>query len=528
MMGIGPIVMGTTAAASGSSAGLTVTPEPMWIAGNYWSFNFSNFENELGRLSLKSTDLGITWVEDTDQTSGTVNIGTDKYANGILAGAQGSFVNHKSLAGGFNWIATSVSSITGGFISGGTNQLHVDTNLDRFILVKNFGQDIYTSTDLVNYTVANGAVENDLTLNSRLQTVYNLVYAGAQYVAYGIKTYADPLIPGDVDVYGSAVSTDLITWTAQATTAPLFFDIQDFNGAWIGVALNGSTAQTRTIEVWRSTDFITWTKQTLPNANAGSSFEGATIQSGIYHLISNSQIFESVNGTTWTEYVKEFNVDGKLYGREPILSGGSMPVNITLRSGTVDEYGGKILRWSSSLESNPALRYPSTGGATVGFTGTSLKFGAGIADKSFSVIDVETERGFYLHKTNVRYFEFTILSHSGTLNAQIGMDVPAEKYFSGLSTTRVQLSSAGVVETSSGNVPVTYTMAAGQVVGFVVNFITATVDIYVDDVFLTQIPNLATSVLWTQLLDCSNAGVKLNVGQDTFVHTKAGTVAWNS
>ena len=63
-------------------------------------------------------------------------------------------------------------------------------------------------------------------------------------------------------------------------------------------------------------------------------------------------------------------------------------------------------------------------------------------------------------------------------------------------------------------------------IGFKVNFILAQVEIFVDNVLLTTIPNLAVSKLWTQVVDAGSSKIFINIGQEPFVHTVAGTVNW--
>ncbi|MBL4904268.1 MAG: hypothetical protein JKY62_16720 [Desulfocapsa sp.] len=527
-MMIGPLLMGITSS-GGGFAGFTTTPSPIFVDGEWWSFTQTSRVTapSIGILSRKSIDNGVTWVEDNEQFHTAFITGTTDFANGILAGAAGTFVNHKDLAtSGNDWIFTNVSSLGGGFIGGGINLLHTDSDQDRFILNKAEGRDLYTSTDLVTYTPVNGIVENDLTLNDRLQKAHWIVYADGQYVAYGVKETGSPTPPLSPDVYGTASSADLLTWTQETVDAPQFFDIRYFGGAFLAIALGGGgTVKTDIVEVWRSTDFINWLPQTLPNVAAGSSYEQVVIQNGIYTLVSNSQVFETTNGTTFTESTSRFTLDPLIKGKQPRLATFTPPDRTLLRSGSIDELGGKLLGWTASLDAVPTLNYNTTNpaGATIGFSRNTTNGSTGITSNGFAVLNINNARGFYLHKLGVRYFEYTILD--ADIGADVGMDAPAAHFFSGLGITSVQLTTNAVL-TTSGNLPVVYTMAVGQVIGFLVNFITAEIKIYVDNVLLATIPNIETSVLWTQEVDCSGGHILMNIGQEDFVHPQAGSVAW--
>lgn len=518
MMGIGPILMGTVAAAGSAGGGFLTTPVPMYVDGAWWSFTRANPDTGLGIRSEKSTDNGATWVFDTEVTSGAFLVGLDHYANGILGNAGGAFINHKDLSGGNDWVATNVSTITGGYLSGGTNLLHEDHDNLRFILNKGTGDDLYTSTDLVTYTPVNGVVKNNLTLLNHLSAAHWIVYVGGQYVAYGIKV-AGGLEP---DIYGVATSPDLLTWTSVVATVPVFYQIVYFNGAYLAYTNTGGSITTNAFEVWRSVDFITWVKLTLPVETKGVGPTQFGKVASKFFITSAAHLMESTDGITFTATDKAFFYSA-LGGQTDLDK--STPSRAIQRAGSIDQYGGKLINWGSSLATTPSLTYPSSSptGATIGFTNTSIVNGIGIGSGGFSVENTSNIFGFYLHKLGIRYFEYTILD-SG--NAQIGLKAPSGALYTGLGITRVQLSSTGVVETSSGDLPVTYTMETNQVIGFILNFITATIEIYVDNVLLTTIVNIETSVLWTQLLDCSSAEVKMNIGQDAFIYTKAGTVAW--
>lgn len=529
-MMIGSLIMGTTAAAAGDFSGFTHTPDPQWIDDRWWSFTtfIRDTPPVVGILSKSSIDNAVTWVDNNTTFHTSFAIGTDHFINNIIGGVGGSFVNHKDLSTGADWIFTNVSSLAGGFIVGGINLLHSDETNNLFILNKAQGRDLYTSTDLVTYTPINGVTENDLTLNNRLIEANWIVYVGGQYVAYGVKVSGSLGVP---DTYGTASSADLITWAQETPDVPIFFDISYFNGAYLGVHVAASNAKTDIVSVWRSTDFINWTQQVIPDADQGSSIEDVIVESGTYSIISNSQVFKSADGITFTTTNLKFNLIptvAEATGRGPKLSLAGDPSIALARTVDYDEFGGKILGWSTGFENNPTLIYPLSNPANevVGFTSSAALSGAGVSGNGFIITDSTAKQGFYLHKLGVRYFEATILSHPATISGKIGIVAPAANFFSGLNITSVQLSSTGLIETTSGDLPVSYTMEANQVIGFIVNFITAEVIIKVDDIILATIPNLATSVLWTQLITASNAGIKLNVGQDAFIYPQVSTVPW--
>ena len=265
------------------------------------------------------------------------------------------------------------------------------------------------------------------------------------------------------------------------------------------------------------------------------------IQANIVHFILDNYIIETTNGTVYTIHNKRFNIKAQLgsrtfplYGRRNRSSEESAPSVILLSTVTIVEHGGKLLSWSSSLDAAPALRYPATSpsDAIVGFVGTASDGVKGVTGDGFVIkgftFDFEHKEGFYLHNTGYRYFEYVIQQIGNTTDKpELGIQIPG--VYEGTGLTSVFLSEQagnGFISTSSGNLGVTHNFQTGQVVGFAVNFITATIDIYIDGSLLISLPNINTSALWTQLATADDATVKLNIGQEAFINAPSGVVAW--
>ena len=169
----------------------------------------------------------------------------------------------------------------------------------------------------------------------------------------------------------------------------------------------------------------------------------------------------------------------------------------------------------------------------MGFFGSSAELGTGIADNGFSLALKSAHAGFYVHKLGVRYFEVTVRGGvAGPIRAEIGVAAPLQAiFFAGAATTSVMLvtpndGSASRIETSSGTLPLDYIMVHGDVIGITVNFVLATVEVRANDVLLATIPNIETSVLWTQSIKATNSNLLLNIGQAPFAYPLGSSVAW--
>lgn len=518
-------------------SGFDVIPSPMYIGGNWWSFcdavngtpsgeiatSITQLESEL------STDSGVSWtIENTTASSGFNRVISASGNNLLLSVVNNSSTySYKDISTSDNdWTDVDQTTLSGGFASGVYHSIEYDEDNSVFILCKADGGDIYTSANLTTWTPINGVSENGL---SSLMEAYLVVRVGGQYVAHGVDLV-------DSSLRRVATSSDLLNWTLVTATIPVMLDIRYFSSGYLGVVNSGSGGITnRIVQVWRSTDFITWTQQTLPDVTTGSTFDRVWVESGMYELLSSTQVFSTTNGTTFTTTELKYNIEGIpsleslafVRGKQHKLSTSTPPDRIMMRTVNHREFGGKVIQWTTGLSGTPTLRFPSSHayGATVGFIGASAILGSGIKDGGFTIVNAAKAEGFYLHRTGIRYFEIEVKA-SGT--GKFGIHIPARDHFSGLNTTFVLLSSTGQVETSAGNLPVSYSMSQGQVIGFVVNFITAQVEIYVNNVLLTTIPNLSTSVAWTQYIECPSCELKMNIGQDPFVYTISGVSDWNS
>lgn len=517
--------------------GFDVIPSPMFIAGNWWSFCDSANGIPIGEViatttvlqSQQSLDDALTFTVE-NLTTGSFNQNVSVSGNNLLLAKtdnSSTYLYKDISSSGNDWVRVNQTTLPGGAIGGSYNDISFNASNNTFTLIKGLGRDIYTSTDLVTWTPVNGATDNTL---STLIDAFRVDYVGSQFVAIGQDK-------ANSNLHAVATSTDLLNWTLIPGNIPTFFDIRYFESAYLGITLVGANPSSRVLQIWRSTDLITWTQQTLPGATFGSSFDGVWVGGGRYEVLSSTQLFTTTNGTTFTSTELKYNLQGLsasnvrsfafVRGKQHKMSTSAPPSRVLMRTVNHRQFGGKVIEWTSGVNGVPAGRFPPGANADVGFIGLSALGGQGIKTDGFTLVNDNYAEGFYLHRTDIRYFEVKILSTSVGAAGKFGIHAPADDHFSGLNTTLVQLTD-NQVETSAGNLPVTYTVTAGQILGFVVNFITAQVEIRVDNIVLTTIPNLATSIRWTQLFDCTNCEARLNIGQEAFEHSVSGTVAWNS
>ena len=519
MMMIGPLIMGTTAAAAGDFTGFTKTPQPMYVNGKWWSFTSKTRISAptVGIVSQVSVDNGVTWTEDNVTWDTSFVIGLDEMGHGILAGSNSFDIVHKDLGTpSSSWVTTDVSNLPGGFTSTGGGVLTYDHFNDNFILTKGNGSDIYTSTDCVTYTPINGVVAN--TLTNEMVLILYLIHNGSEYVAYGKLGNS----------FRISTSPDLLAWT-PAVTEWEFEDIRKFAGIWIAIRDIGAAGL---ILVYTSSDFITWTNTFTAQSNFSDvpNFEYALVTDTHYMIVSNSSIFHTTDGITFIEVALPFNIAldvPEVTPRAKLIksSTGDAPPIIIMATVDHEELGGKLVSWSSLITDAPNLTYPvgDPYAAKLGFAGQAATTGAGISNQGFNLTGIDGPQGLYQNKTDIRYFELTVLIADD--GAQVGVTIPFPAFLpGGLSEVLLTFNS---VKTNSGDLGVAYNMEIGQILGFKVDFILAQITIYVDNEVLVVLPNVVTSNYWTQSLDMGTVGsINMNVGQDPFIYTIPDTIAW--
>ena len=194
-----------------------------------------------------------------------------------------------------------------------------------------------------------------------------------------------------------------------------------------------------------------------------------------------------------------------------------------------EQFGGRVLRWNGGVHTNPSLVNPSANptGTTIGFTGQAATDGIGVSGNSFIISNDDAKYGFYFHNTGIHYFEATILSLNGNKAlSNIGIGAPGARFFFNSGITSATLSGNGQIITSSGNFNVVYDMFPGQVLGFLANFVTRTLEIYVNGTLLTSIPNIGVSALTVPLFNCNTISALLNIGQRDFIYPQIGSPNW--
>ena len=117
---ISAITYGVIASSGSSASGSQATPVPLFINGVPWSFTRRDREQapSIGIVSATSSDGGVTYTETNVTYHTSFAISTDLFGNGIICGARGSFVNHKSLlTPASDWMFTNVSNLPGGRVA---------------------------------------------------------------------------------------------------------------------------------------------------------------------------------------------------------------------------------------------------------------------------------------------------------------------------------------------------------------------------------------------------------------------------
>ena len=549
----------------GSGEGTTAfTPTPYAVYANQdWhshmvvAANLYDTSGDKITLAHESTDNGVTYavtnVDDSFGTTTTVNrisrfAEIDLSGNAIIGYTSGIWVYWKD--GVADWQAQSLSSIPGGSIGGGslTSVSFDDTN-NLFIVNKNEGQDINTTADFVSWSNPAGGADNPIALTHSLDA-FAIQYIGGQYLAFGVGA-----ISGDAEIWSSS---DLNVWVQESPTldatafgagdaekegfivAGMDTNVSWFNSRFIIYNKTQVTDATdRTAHIFSSTNGLTWTEDETFAADATSGQEGRNVfvTSTAIEIVTRTHVIRSTNGTTWATSLLDTNVNRtstpvsslhpmQAKGHRIRPSTSEAPDHIAVMNVDTLQLGGKILHLTE-VNATPTLGYPAGAatGADISFFQDNFNIDQ-IVDQGDTVKD-STAQSFFARSSGDRYFEATINATGGSSN-KIGLAMLGTTNYAGSDETYVRLAQNLVEVSSGGDTVVVYTMTIGQVLGFRFDFTAATIEILVDNVSLHTESAVENGLPWVIECEVPNGNVALNVGQDAFVYTVGGTVAWDS
>ena len=550
--------------ASADSTGFTPVPYAVYLEQDWYSLILvaqGLYNDDKVTLTHKSTDNGVTYAvtnEDTNFGISTPVIRTSRFAeinisgNGIIAYTVGIWLYYKD--GDDDWVTLSLSSIPGGAIGGGfLTSLTFDATNNIFIVNKNNGIDINTTPDFIQWTNPSSGETNPISTTHRLQT-FSIEFIGGQYLAFGLGEAIED--SGDFDLAEVWSSPDLETWSQESPTlAAVAFGSGDavkeeiiarltevswFNSLYI---VYGSTEVTdatdRSLHVFTSTDGIIWLESGTLSADAVSGQEGnhTLITSTGIEILTDSHVFRSADGTTWTPTLLANNLTLKTSpasnlhaaqakGHRQRPSTSEAPDHIAVMNADILQLGGKILHLSET-NVTPLLGYPadSATGAEVGFIQNNFDIDQ-IIDQGFTVKD-STAQSFLARNSGDRYLEVTINATSGSVN-KIGLIAMVADKYAGSDEISVKLTTNLVEVSSGGDTVVVYTMAVSQVLGFQFDFAASQILITVDGVLLHTQSSVENLLSWVIECEMISGEAALNVGKDTFSFPPGGTVAWNT
>ncbi len=564
MIMIDVIIQGTIAS-SGAVAGIfTPTPFPIYLEDNWESSliiaaGVYNPSPEKVTLSHRSVDNGDTYAVIAETIGNTVSFvgqsSLQKVAhsplpsiagNGILARQQGVWVQWKTASG--EWVEKSLSSIPGAAIGGGTfESLTHDYVANEFIIIKSSGNsvDILTTPDFLAFDNPAGGVLNPLTISSNnlMTTVHNIYFIGGQYVAYGTDRPTSSM-------YITATSSDLFNWTKQVASLPVSTHAEQafFNSRVIISRFDQPGAiHTRAIEIWSSSDGLTWTQATLPSqeATVGVTDHEFLVTASAIELLTDTYVYRSTNGTTWTRSLLQNNLrdanntvpENALLGRAKgsLMDSAAGPDHIAIANVYSIQLGGKTVKLSQ-VNAVATLGYPSTApeGATVGWIQTNFNrnmiIGDGFVLNDFPAVSAIIGQSLYARNAaTTRYFEITVENATGT-SSRVGARGLGYNHVDSASTDAVWFFvDNNIVTVSNGiNIVVTHTHTAGQILGFLFDFTAQTCVIEVDGAALATIPDLNILLPWIVETTANSGQFKLNVGQESFSHNGTGATAWET
>ena len=534
-----------------NNSNFSPVPLPVYIEGKWRStvkISAGVYDSDpvAAQVSHTSEDNGLNYVlTGVDHNTSLPNgLPTTSITN-IIARKQGIWVQYK--VGDNNWQEQSLSSIPGGSFGGGTLiGIYSDNVNNEFIVHKkggSGGDDVFTTPDFINWEKTSNDV-NPLTVveNNLFENIIAVYYIGSQYIAYG-TTIADNT------KYRTATSTDLDNWIMSGSDLSMssgpFAQMVKFGTRYFIFIRTGSTIPTYVLEIWSSTDALTWTQATLPTPPANLGMEGKEwlITSTSLELITLSHVYKTTDGVNWSMNILQNNLrPGGRFGTISAFAKGNPidtdagPTHIAVPNVKSLQLGGKILSLSE-VNASAALQYPGTTtyGALTGFLENTNSAGK-IKEEGFLFDNQGNSsshviQSFYARNTaTTRYFEVTLTVKEGTL--KIGAVVLGDEYVSNRLTSGVVSAfhlTDSLITTSNvtDDAAVTHTHTTGQVIGFLFNFVSATCVINVDGTDLSTVSGLVNTLSWVIDIEAINGGkYHLNVGQEAFINNGTGATSW--
>lgn len=542
---------GTTAWLFQSDYAVDRVPEPIWLNGK-WKSSVRGNELDYGLpltvlnnavVSTKSEDNGVDYLITNIDGSGTVNVTLRPRPtrSGLAIGLffQAAVILYKDADA--PWDTSGVSDLgIGGFGGGTLHNISFADTVDEFIVINGSSgsaKDIYTTSDFIDFVSPPGPVSNSITSDNEVFTIY---YIGGQYVAYGFYVIAGVTqVPNEIR---TATSADLITWVHQTVNLPRhdtalrtpFLDMAYFSGRYYVNVYTGVAETARELEIWSSSDGITWTQDTTPSIVGIEGLRWLITTTAI-ELDTPSHVFRSTDGTTWSATLKLNQLYATAGAKGNMQSITSAPDHIEMSDGydaNVDS--GRIIQLTE-MNAVPTLGYPGSApaGAIIGFARDSFehnmvnpwRIGSHLLSDGFDIRSTFATTGFYARNSGNYYFEYTLIDAGSSPLNDIGARILGEDHYSGANEISVHLREDTIVK-SLGNVAVAFTPTDDQVIGFLFDFTAQTLIIAVDGVTLHTATSIENGRSWIVDCDQVDGTVHLNVGQEAFIHNGTSATAW--
>ena len=540
-----------------SQGDYTPVPFPIYFEGDWHStlmLEADLYDQSGNKLTLshKSIDNGATYsvtnIDDTYAASISVQ-GTKLLPIPNLSGNSkllevSSIIRLKDDTA--DWTNIDLSSVPGGSFGGGTlSFVGFDDTNNEFIFIKNggiLGDDVFTTPDFVVFDSPSFGSPNPITDGELFSDVFAIHFISGQYVAFGLDESTSDNI--------TATSSDLLNWTKQVAILPAstYADssIAFFNSKYIIHRFeNNGGILFRVLEIWSSSDGLTWTQATLPAQEATVAVQGIEflVTAAAIELLTPSYVYRSTDGTTWTRtLLKNYLNQGSdgstngfslANGKGSLMDSAAGPDHLAISNVSSLQLGGKLVHLTE-VNAVPTLGYPSTApeGAVVGWIQDNLSREM-VIDDGFTLNNIPaagTVEGHSLYARNTattRYYEIEVLS-SGLTTNKVGALGLGGDYVSGTDAIWFNVIE-DLIEVSNGSdIVVTHSHTAGQILGFLFDFVAKTCVIEVDGVALATVPNVNNLIPWVIETTVFNGRFKLNVGQEAFSHNGTGATAWQT
>jgi hypothetical protein len=515
-------------------------------------------------LTHESTDNGVTYAiiqnnatyNNTTSVSGIIHSFLDvKAGNDDFATTSGVWIPRRINNG--EWETSSFSSVTGSSFGGG-NLLIVtyDYTNNEFIFVKDggsFGNDIFTTPDFVVIANASSGTQNPVTklANNLLSNMFALYKLGSLYVAYGVPV-------SDSNVQRAATSTDMLNWTLQGTNLPKSIDLGGSGISTMAFYLGSSryfqhfydnnvNQTTRVLHIWYSSNgYSAWTEAPLPPQLEELGLEGFKwfVTAGAIELLTLTHVFRSVNGTTWTRSLLQNNIrhgssfNGIVYAnaKGTVIAPTVGPDHIALSVGTTIQNDGKILALTEVNDPSPTLKYPSSAPSTIvgwlhnNLTAINMVTNDTTILQELANSQILTGQTLYArNSTTTRYCEIEVTSTSNSVTMSgkcLGSDYVTGVGLSATDAVWFTLTTNLIQVSNGNNIVVTHLYGAGQIIGFLYDWVAKTCVIEVDGVFLATVPNINNRLPWIMEATVRSSQLTINVGQTAFAYNGTGATAW--